>query len=130
MSSDLNCFLPPGALIGEASFDTGYLNIQRVLVGDEDAAFELKAKHPVMGSALHIPLPSDLKEGAPVTVQVFYKTTAECTALQWLNKESASAQLFQSTKTHLLQTNSGEEIPVSLQSVSSDSRTVSCPSSG
>jgi len=40
-----------------------------------------------MGSALHIPLPSDLKYGASISVKVTYKTTKDCTALQWLEKE-------------------------------------------
>jgi leukotriene-A4 hydrolase len=40
-----------------------------------------------MGSALHIPLPAGLKSGTSITVAVFYKTTQDCTALQWLSKE-------------------------------------------
>jgi len=48
---------------------------------------ELKPKHAVMGSALHIPLPSGLKSGSSVSVKVTYKTTKDCTALQWLEKE-------------------------------------------
>jgi hypothetical protein len=40
-----------------------------------------------MGSALHIPLPSDLKSGSSISVKVTYKTTKDCTALQWLEKE-------------------------------------------
>jgi hypothetical protein len=42
-----------------------------------------------MGSALHIPLPTGLKSGIYVTVKVTYKTTKDCTALQWLEKEYA-----------------------------------------
>src|ERR1700678_1727420 len=40
-----------------------------------------------MGSALHIPLPKGLKAGSSVSTKITYKTTAECTALQWLDKE-------------------------------------------
>jgi hypothetical protein len=108
------------------------LNIQKVTVGDDsdkDAAFDLKSKQAVMGSALHIHLPSGLKEGASITVKVLYKTTTECTALQWLNKELAHVQFFHWDDTHLLQANSGEEISVSLQPMSGDLRTVSCPTS-
>lgn len=49
--------------------------------------YELKTKHAVMGSALHIPLPSGLKYGSSISVKVTYKTTKDCTALQWLEKE-------------------------------------------
>jgi hypothetical protein len=40
-----------------------------------------------MGSALHIPLPESVKTGSSVSTKITYKTTAECTALQWLDKE-------------------------------------------
>ena len=49
--------------------------------------YNVKPKHPVMGSALHIPLPKSLKTGSSVSTKITYKTTAECTALQWLDKE-------------------------------------------
>ena len=49
--------------------------------------YNVKPKHPVMGSALHIPLPKNLKTGSSVFTKITYKTTAECTALQWLDKE-------------------------------------------
>ena len=49
--------------------------------------YDVKPKHPVMGSALHIPLPKGLKIGSSVSTKITYKTTAECTALQWLDKE-------------------------------------------
>ena len=49
--------------------------------------YDVKSKHPVMGSALHIPLPKNLKTGSSVSTKITYKTTAECTALQWLDKE-------------------------------------------
>jgi len=40
-----------------------------------------------MGSALHVALPGGSKAGKSVTVRVDYKTTKDCTALQWLDKE-------------------------------------------
>ena len=49
--------------------------------------YDIKPKHPVMGSALHIPLPKGLKTSSSVSTKITYKTTAECTALQWLDKE-------------------------------------------
>jgi hypothetical protein len=49
--------------------------------------YNVKPKHPVMGSALHIPLPKSLKTGSSISTKITYKTTDECTALQWLDKE-------------------------------------------
>lgn len=43
-----------------------------------------------MGSALHVTLPSGLKSGSVVKLAVAYKTTAACSALQWLPKECVS----------------------------------------
>ena len=40
-----------------------------------------------MGSALHISFPYHLSAGSAVAVKISYKTTKECTALQWLDKE-------------------------------------------
>ena len=40
-----------------------------------------------MGQALHIPLSSVPSKGTTLKVTVYYKTTADCTALQWLDKE-------------------------------------------
>ena len=41
-----------------------------------------------MGSPLHILLPPSLKVGDKIRVQIFYSTTKDCTAVQWLDKES------------------------------------------
>lgn len=49
--------------------------------------FILGAKHKVMGSALHIPLLPETKAGSTAKVTIFYKTTKDSTALQWLAKE-------------------------------------------
>ncbi|KAJ7895862.1 leukotriene A4 hydrolase [Mycena leptocephala] len=65
----------------EGIFDTSDLEI-------------LRAEHEVMGSALHIPLPAGLKSGTAISVAVFYKTTKDCTALQWLEKEQTQGKSF------------------------------------
>ena len=39
-----------------------------------------------MGSALHIPLPFT-RQGGTVVVKIAYKTTEDCPALLWLEKE-------------------------------------------
>jgi leukotriene-A4 hydrolase len=51
--------------------------------------YDLKSKHQVMGVALHVSMPKNLKSGTTVdvTVRLLYKTTKDCTALQWLDKE-------------------------------------------
>lgn len=49
--------------------------------------FVLGAKHEVMGSALRIPLLPGIKTGSTAKVTIFYKTTKDSTALQWLAKE-------------------------------------------
>ncbi|KII94452.1 hypothetical protein PLICRDRAFT_102250 [Plicaturopsis crispa FD-325 SS-3] len=80
--------------VKEVILDTGDLTIETVSVADHDASFELKDKHPVMGSALHIPLPSGLKAGSSVSVKVLYSTTKDSTALQWLEKEQTQGKTF------------------------------------
>ena len=40
-----------------------------------------------MGAPLRIPLPANLKAGEKVKLEVFYSTTKDCTAVQWLDKE-------------------------------------------
>jgi leukotriene-A4 hydrolase len=69
------------------------------LIDDKDVSFELKAKHKVMGSALHITLPSKLKKESSITVKILYQTSKDCTALQWLEKECVVARV---TETNLL----------------------------
>jgi leukotriene-A4 hydrolase len=49
--------------------------------------FEIKAKHDVMGSALHIDLPAAVVPGQYVDVKIMYQTMKDGTALQWLDKE-------------------------------------------
>lgn len=44
-----------------------------------------------MGSALHVSLPSGLKSGQHIKVKITYKTTKDCTALQWLDKGYATS---------------------------------------
>ena len=49
--------------------------------------FVLGEKHEVMGSALYVPLLQGTKAGYTAKVTIFYKTTKDSTALQWLAKE-------------------------------------------
>jgi hypothetical protein len=54
--------------------------------------YELKDKHAVMGSALHVSFPSALLAQTHATVKIDYRTTKECTALQWLDKAYVNAR--------------------------------------
>ncbi|KAF7320841.1 Leuk-A4-hydro-C domain-containing protein [Mycena chlorophos] len=80
--------------VSEAIFDTGDLSVTGAKVDGAEASFELKPKHPVMGSALHVSLPAGLKKGTSVKLSVVYSTTKDCTALQWLEKEQTQGKRF------------------------------------
>ncbi|KZT09024.1 metalloprotease [Laetiporus sulphureus 93-53] len=75
-------------------FDTIALSIDEVLVADKQVDFLLGEKHPVMGSALTIPLPSGLKTGNKVKCTISYRTSQKSMSLQWLAKEQTRGKLF------------------------------------
>ncbi|KDQ55005.1 hypothetical protein JAAARDRAFT_60446 [Jaapia argillacea MUCL 33604] len=78
----------------EVIFDTADLDISEIEVEGKPVKYDIKPKHAVMGSALHVPLPAGLKIGSKVDVKVKYKTTEDCTALQWLDKEQTQGKKF------------------------------------
>ncbi|KAJ7616749.1 peptidase family M1-domain-containing protein [Mycena rosella] len=80
--------------VEEAIFDTGDLDVTGAEVKGSAVPFAVKPKHEVMRSALHVSLPKGLKSGTSVDVTVFYKTTKDCTALQWLEKEQTQGKQF------------------------------------
>ncbi|KAG7442686.1 zincin [Guyanagaster necrorhizus] len=80
--------------VTEVIFDTADLDISKVSVQDKPVTYDVKGKHFVMGSALHVPLGSGLKAGSTVKVSVLYKTTKDCIALQWLDKEQTKGKKF------------------------------------
>ena len=54
--------------------------------------YTLDKRHPVMGNALHIRLPSPtLKKGERTSVRIAYSTTDKCTALGWLEAEQTAS---------------------------------------
>lgn len=65
-----------------------------------------------MGSALHISLPSGLKSGQSLDVKITYKTTKDCTALQWLDKEYEGAFSFSVPELTHSKADSREDVPV------------------
>ncbi|THV01236.1 hypothetical protein K435DRAFT_963588 [Dendrothele bispora CBS 962.96] len=80
--------------VSEVIFDTLNLDISNVNVEGSAATYNVKEKHPVMGSALHISLPSGLRSGSSIKVTVEYKTTKDCVALQWLDKQQTQGKKF------------------------------------
>lgn len=53
-----------------------------------------------MGSALHVPLLQGTKAGYTTKVTIFYKTTKDSTALQWLAKEYTKPGFYSLTSIH------------------------------
>ncbi|KAJ7719240.1 peptidase family M1-domain-containing protein [Mycena maculata] len=80
--------------VDEAIFDTGDLEVTGAEVNGSAASYDLKPKHEVMGSALHVSLPKGVQSGTEINVKVFYKTTKDCTALQWLDKDQTQGKHF------------------------------------
>ncbi|KAJ7430441.1 peptidase family M1-domain-containing protein [Mycena galericulata] len=80
--------------VEEAIFDTGALEVTGAQVNGSAVSYDLKPKHEVMGSALHVSLPKGVQSGTSIDVTVFYKTTKECTALQWLDKAQTQGKRF------------------------------------
>ncbi|KAJ6569389.1 peptidase family M1-domain-containing protein [Mycena capillaripes] len=80
--------------VDEAIFDTRDIEVTGAEVKGSAVSYDLKPKHEVMGSALHVSLPKGLQSGSSIDVTVFYKTTKDCTALQWLEKEQTQGKQF------------------------------------
>lgn len=49
--------------------------------------FILNEKHPVMGSALHVPFTRPIEQGTKVSVKITYESSNDAVALQFLDKE-------------------------------------------
>ncbi|TRM61567.1 hypothetical protein BD626DRAFT_549145 [Schizophyllum amplum] len=80
--------------VEEVIFDALDLDIESATVDGTDALFEIKPKHAVMGSALHISFPIKYDVNALVKVKIAYKTQKQCLALQWLDKEQTQGKQF------------------------------------
>ncbi|GJE92045.1 M1 family metallopeptidase [Phanerochaete sordida] len=79
--------------VNEIVLDTAALEISKVEIdGHATQDYKLGSNHPVMGSALHISLPHIPPVGLQIQVTVHYKTTKDCTALQWLAKEQTQGK--------------------------------------
>ncbi|KAL1952401.1 hypothetical protein VTO73DRAFT_1550 [Trametes versicolor] len=80
--------------VREVIFDTQHLDVQKVIVEDRPGNFSLGAEHKVMGAPLKVLLPSNRAVGDKTRVQIFYSTTKDCDALQWLEKEQTQGKKF------------------------------------
>lgn len=49
-------------------------------------------RHPVLGSALYIPLPKTYPVHSSLSLKVTYSTTKECSALGWLTAEQTTGK--------------------------------------
>ncbi|KAN0082871.1 hypothetical protein V8E55_008666 [Tylopilus felleus] len=79
--------------VSEVIFDTRVLDIEAVEVDGHVVEPQLDSEHPVMGSALHVPLPHT-RAGETVLVKITYETTEQCPALMWLEKELTEGKKF------------------------------------
>lgn len=78
-----------------AIFDSSYLTIKDVTTASGTPLnFDLPPRHKVMGSALKVTLPRELKKGETIDVVISYETTKECTALGWLKPEQTASGLY------------------------------------
>ncbi|TBU30770.1 metalloprotease [Dichomitus squalens] len=80
--------------VHQVVFDTQALEVTKTTVEGKPVDYKLGPLHAVMGTPLIIPLPAGLKVGDQVHVQIFYSTTKECPALQWLDKEQTQGKKF------------------------------------
>jgi leukotriene-A4 hydrolase len=79
--------------VTEVIFDTLVLDIESAEVNGKHVQTRLDPKDPVMGSALHVPLPLTRK-GETISVKIAYKTTEEAPAVLWLEKELTEGKEF------------------------------------
>ncbi|CEL62166.1 leukotriene-A4 hydrolase [Rhizoctonia solani AG-1 IB] len=80
--------------VKQVVLDTSYLDIHGAEVAGVVVEYDLKQRHPVMGNALAISLPSPLQKGDQLVLRVNYSTTTQCTAVGWLDKEQTSGKRF------------------------------------
>ncbi|KAL7415639.1 peptidase family M1-domain-containing protein [Mrakia frigida] len=77
----------------EVVLDTRDLEVKRVEVDGKDAKFTISAAHETLGSALHIALPTSYAKGNTFEVLINYSTTADCSALGWLEASQTKGGL-------------------------------------
>lgn len=72
------------------TLDSKGLKVSKVISGnDDELQYKFGAVHKAFGSALTINLPGNTKDGK---VQIFYETSSDASALQWLKPEQTSGK--------------------------------------
>ncbi|ETW06771.1 leukotriene A-4 hydrolase/aminopeptidase [Aphanomyces invadans] len=69
--------------------DSKALLVHRATVDGADVAF-YHVEDAVFGTALHVALPENLALGASFTTRIYYETTPDSSAVQWLPKEQTA----------------------------------------
>lgn len=78
--------------VDEVIFDTSYLRIGACKDGEgKTLRHVLDKRHPVLGQALHVSLPTALKRDGQAVIKIEYATTAECTAIGWLEADQTAS---------------------------------------
>lgn len=78
--------------VQEVIFDTADLEIESAQIAGVTVSHHVEEKHPVMGSALHVSIPTVPQVGESVSVTISYKTRPNSMALQWLDKEQTQGK--------------------------------------
>ncbi|CAE7143150.1 unnamed protein product, partial [Rhizoctonia solani] len=81
--------------VKQVILDTSHLEITGVEVSGIPVKYDLKQRHPVMGSALVVSLPSTPHKGGQIALKINYNTTTQCTAVGWLDKEQTYGKKFE-----------------------------------
>ncbi|KAF8508488.1 hypothetical protein JB92DRAFT_2732664 [Gautieria morchelliformis] len=80
--------------VQEVVLDTSFLDIKSVQVNGQTSRYSLGEHHAVMGSPLSIQFPQSLSTGKTIAVSIEYSTTAQSTALQWLDEAQTAGKQF------------------------------------
>ena len=74
----------------EINLDTSYIDVASVEINGTETNFEILPRVEPLGSKLVINSMGSVKVNEKFNLRLFFKTTKECTALQWLNGEQTS----------------------------------------
>ncbi|KAG0193693.1 Leukotriene A-4 hydrolase [Apophysomyces sp. BC1034] len=73
--------------VDQVVLDTSYLDVKRVSLKDAPLKFTVADRHPTLGSALTIDLPTTAAALSTFQIEIEYTTTDRCTAVQFLTPE-------------------------------------------
>ncbi|KAM7197350.1 leukotriene A-4 hydrolase [Naviculisporaceae sp. PSN 640] len=76
----------------EIVLDSSYVAVESIKVNSGPSKWEIKDRHPVYGSPVHIAVPDGAAKGEVVKLEIALATTGDCTALQWLTPEQTSSK--------------------------------------